>query len=388
MQGEERCHNADFDESHQAALTWPTVDGPRPPADANSRFLVPIDHGDGQNSEKKRNSTGKPLSLLSRIDTGYSRKWSRNVQSQTIEGSSTCESNYEYLGIILTKSAPGHHESQRPSSQLSWHNGVVAASQLNDHSKPHSSSTSSAVPKNLSPSSTESESSSDDEDHMALTSIAIAANDYSNRGRLLSQQFECRSDYQPEDIPSKSLAIRSSPSGLQSDGRPEGTADSPSDLASTTSTATTAKESSEPRRLMKKAHIQPSLLIAEATRKRRQHRGFSFMPGDDFGLPVPPTRPDVQPKESHSRASTPQTATRDGSNERKASNDSFGSQWTANIAPVSGLYPQLTFSVISLARREKKFKTSKARGIQQKRPHCYQGELKPQLFPIAQRLYR
>ena len=222
---------------------------------------------------------------------------------------------------------------------------------------------------------------------MALTSIAIAANDYSNKGRLLSQQFECRSDYQPEDIPSKSSAIRSSPSGLQSDGRPEGTADSPSDLASTTSTATTAKESSEPRRLMKKAHIQPSLPVAEATRKRRQHRGFSFMSGDDFGLLVPPTRPDVQPKESHSRASTPQTATRDGSNERKASNDSFGSQWTANIAPVSGLHPQLTFSVISLARREKKFKASKARGIQQKRPHCYQGELKPQLFPIAQRLY-
>ena len=137
LQGEERCHHADCDESHQAALTWPTVDGPRPPADANSRFIVPIDHGDGQNSEKKRNFAGKLLSLLSRIDTGYSRKWSRNVQSQTIEGSSTCESNYEYLGIMLTKLAPGHHESQRPSSQLSWHNGVVAASQLNDHSRPH-----------------------------------------------------------------------------------------------------------------------------------------------------------------------------------------------------------------------------------------------------------
>ena len=106
LQGEERCHHADFDESHQAALTWPTVDGPRPPADVNSRFLVPIDHGDGQNLEKKRNLAGKLLSLLSRIDTGYSKKWSRNVQSQTIEGSSTCESNYEYLGIMLTKLAP------------------------------------------------------------------------------------------------------------------------------------------------------------------------------------------------------------------------------------------------------------------------------------------
>ena len=196
---------------------------------------------------------------------------------------------------------------------------------------------------------------------MALTSIAIAANDYSNKGRLLSQQFECRNDYQPEDIPSKASAIRSNSGGLQSDGRPEATADSPSDLASTTSTATTAKESSGPRCLMKKAHIQPSLLTAEAIRKRHQHRGFSFMPGDDFGLPVPPTRPDTQPKESHSRASTPQTATRDGSSERKASNDSFGSKWTANIAPVSGPYPQLPNSVVSLANE------NRIRGLQSAR---------------------
>ena len=136
LQAEEQCHRADVDEFHQAALTWSTADSPRPPANANSLSLVPIDHGDGQNSEKKRNSAGKLLALLPRIDTGYSRKWSRNVQSQTIEGSSTSGSNYEYLGVMLTKLAPGHHESQRPSSQLSWHSGVVAASQLKDDSRP------------------------------------------------------------------------------------------------------------------------------------------------------------------------------------------------------------------------------------------------------------
>ena len=183
--------------------------------------------------------------------------------------------------------------------------------------------------------------------------MPCAANDYSNKGRLLSQQFEYRNNYQPEDIPSKASAIRSSSSGLQSDGRPEATADSPSDLACTTSTATIAKESSGPRCLMKKAHIQPSFLTAEAIRKHRQHRSFSFMPGDDFGLPMPPTRPDSQPKESHSRASTPQTAARDGSSERKASNDSFGSQWTVNIAPVLGPYPQLTKSVVSLVNENR-----------------------------------
>ena len=74
LQAEEQCHRADVDEFYQAALTWSTADGPRPPANANSRFLVPIDHGDGQNSEKKRNSAGKLLALLPRIDTGYSRK--------------------------------------------------------------------------------------------------------------------------------------------------------------------------------------------------------------------------------------------------------------------------------------------------------------------------
>ena len=110
------------------------------------------------------------------------------------------------------------------------------------------------------------------------------------------------------------------------------------------------------------------------------------MPGDDFGLPVPPTRPDTQPKESHSRASTPQTATRDGSSERKASNDSFGSQWTVNIAPVSGPYRSLPIQSFHWRTRTE-FKASKARGIQQKRPYCHQGELMPQLFPIVQRLY-
>ena len=362
LQVEQRCHQNDVNEFHQVALTWSTPDATKPAKVVDSRFDVPTGHSDGQILERKQNSNGKLLALLPRIDTGYIRKRPSNVHSQRIKGSSTGESDNECLRDMLIKPAPSQHESHQRSSQLSWHGSAMAASKSNFDSRPHSASLSDTTPNTFSIQSTESESSSDDEDHVALTSIALAANEYSNKGRLLSQQFEYRNDHHPDNSSSKESAIRSSSNGFRMDGDPKTVATTSSDLAHTIPTATAMMKLVGQKRLTKKPHIQPSLLTAEEIRRRRQHRGFSFIPGDDFGLPVRPASPSAQSKGTHSRVSTPLTAVRDESNEWKASNDSMGSPWMMEIAPDLDSHPQLTKPVISLAEREQSSRVFKREG--------------------------
>jgi hypothetical protein len=362
LQAEKRCHQNDVNEFQQVALTWSTLDATKPADIADSRFNVSTGNGDGQILERKQSSNGKLLALLPRIDTGYMRKRPSNVHSQRIEGSSTGESDDKCLRGMLTKPGPSHHESRQRSSQLSWHGSAMAASKSNFDFRPHSASLSDTTPENLSLSSTESESFSDDEDHTALTSIALAANEYSNKGRLLSQQFEYRNDYHLDSPSFKKSAIRCSSNGLQPDGNSKTVATTSSDLAPAIPTATATMKFAGQRRLTKKAHIQPSLLTAEEIRRRRQHRGFSFIPGDDFGLPVRPTSPGAQSKGTHSRISTPLTAVRDESNDWKASNESLGSPWMAEAAPDLDSSPQLTKPVISLAEREQNSRLIKREG--------------------------
>ena len=242
---------------------------------------------------------------------------------------------------------------QRPSSQPSWTGAIKAAFGPNDKSRSHSNSTSGTVPKNLSPSSTESDSSSDDEDHRALTSIALAASDYSNKGRLLSQQFEYRKDPE-EGVPLENSDSRSSSNGLSRNRCPSTAGNSPVSLASAGSAATAIKEPMRSRCTAKEAKFEPGVQTVEALRKRRQHRGFSFMPGDDSGLPRTSNCPVTDPEESRDSSLTPPADIKEKASQRKPSEDSLGSQWTTNIDPVSNPYPMLTNSVVALAEGQQK----------------------------------
>ncbi|KAL2048447.1 hypothetical protein N7G274_000359 [Stereocaulon virgatum] len=343
LQVEQQCHQNDVNEFQQV-VTWSKPDATKVAINADSRFNASTGHGDGQILESKQNPNGKPLALLPRVDTGYIRKRLGNVR---IEGSST---------------ALNHHASHQRSSQFSCHGSATAASESNFDSRPHSGPLSDTTPQDFSPSNTESESSSDDEGHIALTSIALAANEYSNKGRLLSQQFEYRDDYHPDNPSSKKSAVPSSSNGFQPDRSSKPAATTSSDMAPTKPTATATMKLTGPRRLTKKAYVQTGLLTAEETRRRRQHRGFSFIPGDDFGLLMRPTSPGAESQGTHSRTSTPLTPVRDESHDWKASDDSWGGPWMAEFAPDLDSYPQLTKPVISLTEREQKSRVFKREG--------------------------
>ena len=141
--------------------------------------------------------------------------------------------------------------------------------------------TSTTRPINLTVSSTEDDSNSDDDYPVALTSIAVAAADYSNKGRFHKQQFEYRNDWQSNVALSEPSDNQSNSTGAQKGEGLSPTATMPPASTSITTGLPVSNEASGLRRLRKESLEDPGHLLDEMRLKRIHRREFSFLPGDD-----------------------------------------------------------------------------------------------------------
>ena len=195
--------------------------------------------------------------------------------------------------------------------------------------------TSSARPRDFTASSTEGDSTSDEEYPVALTSVAVAAVDYSNTGRLHNQRFEYRNDWQSDVALSAPLDYRCNSTGAQ-----KRKFSSPMAIMAPESTAITAglpgfNEANGLRRLSKEPLEDPSRLLDEMRLKRVHRREFSFLPGDDSRnghLKSLMSKPNPSPD----RASTRLADRKEGKSER-------------DVSAKAGPRPQLAKAIVPLS---------------------------------------
>ena len=141
--------------------------------------------------------------------------------------------------------------------------------------------TSSARPGDFTVSSTEGDSTPDEEYPVALTSIAVAAVDYSNKGRFHKQQFEYRNDWQSDVALSAPSDSRCNSTGAQKREGSSPMAIMPPESAAITTGLPGSNEANGLRRLRKEPLEDPIHLLDEMRLKRVHRREFSFLPGDD-----------------------------------------------------------------------------------------------------------
>ncbi len=202
-------------------------------------------------------------------------------------------------------------------------------------------------------SSTEGDSVSDEDYPVALTSIAVAAADYSNKGRFHKQQFEYYSDRQSNIALSEPSDNQSSSTGVQKDESSSPRANMPPESTSITTRLPDSNKASGLRRLRKGPLEDPDHRLDEMKLKRVHRRGFSFLPGDDAGKGHSNSLVSKS-KPSPDRASTHLADSKEGRSEQdvsaKAASDS---RRAMGIASAPAPYPQLAKAVVSLAEEEK-----------------------------------
>ena len=202
-----------------------------------------------------------------------------------------------------------------------------------------SSPTSTTRPRDFTVPSTEGDSTSDEDYPVALTSIAVAAADYSNKGRFHKQQFEYHNDWQ-------SNVSLSEPSDNQcnSAGAQKGEGSSPMAIMPPESTSITtglpgSSEASGSRRLRKEPLEEPGHLLDEMRLKRIHRREFSFLPGDD-SRNGHSKRLLSKPKSSPDRASTRLADRKEGESEQ-------------DVPAKAGPRPQLAKANVPLTEEDK-----------------------------------
>ena len=140
---------------------------------------------------------------------------------------------------------------------------------------------STARPRDLTISSTEDNSTSDEDYPVALTSIAVAAADYSNKGRLHKQQFEHRNEWQSNFALAEPSDNQCNSAGAQEVEGSSPMATMPPESASITAGLPGSNEASRLRVLRTEPLEDPDHLLDEMRLKRIHRREFSFLPGDD-----------------------------------------------------------------------------------------------------------
>ena len=168
--------------------------------------------------------------------------------------------------------ADGYLDSKQPEgAQPSTHQNSVLPS-------PPTPITSS---QRLSALNTDGESFSDEEHPMALTSIALAATDYSNKGRLHAQECEPRNDWQPKDVAPKTSDNRSSVHGAHRNVSSSIISKMPSESLAVVNSLTTSINHKVPMRLTKRNIIEDSYQSEGMRLERHHRRELSFLLGDD-----------------------------------------------------------------------------------------------------------
>ena len=208
----------------------------------------------------------------------------------------------------------------------------------NHNFTPPSPPTSTTRPRDFTVSSTEGDSTSDEDYPVALTSIAVAAADYSNKGRFHKQQFEYRNDWQ-------SNVTLSEPSDNQcnSIGAQKGEGSSPMAIIPPESTSITTKSpgyntASGLRRPRQEPLDEPGHPLDEVRLKSIHRREFSFLPGDDSRNGHSKSLVS-KPKSSPDRAYTRLADRKEGKSEQ-------------DVSAKAGPCPQLDKAIVSLTEEE------------------------------------
>ena len=202
-------------------------------------------------------------------------------------------------------------------------------------------------------SSIEGDQVSDEDYPGALTSIAVAAAEYSNKGRFHTQQFEYRNDWQSNAALSEPSDNRSSSTGARKDECSSTIAIVPPEPTTITTTLPDSSKARGLRRLRKGPQEDPGRLLDEVRLKRVHRRGFSFSPGDDTGEGHSKGLVSKS-KSSPDRASTPLADNKEGKPKQdvsaKAASDS---RRAMGNAPAPRPYPQFAKAVVSLTEEGK-----------------------------------
>ena len=188
-------------------------------------------------------------------------------------------------------------------------------------------------------SSTEDDSNSDDHYPVALTSIAVAAADYSNKGRFHKQQFEYRNDWRSNIALSEPSDNQCNSNGAQKAEGSSLMAIMPPASRSITTGLPGSNEASRLRQLRKEPLKDPGHLLDEMGLKRIHRREFSFLPGDDSRNGHSKSLVS-RPKPSPDRASTRLADRKEGKSEQ-------------DILAKARPCPQLAMAVVLLNEGEK-----------------------------------
>ena len=140
---------------------------------------------------------------------------------------------------------------------------------------------STARPRDFTISSTEDNSTSDEDYPVALTSIAVAAADYSNKGRLHKQQFEHRNEWQSNFALAEPSDNQCNSAGAQEVEGSSPMATMPPESTSITAGLPGSNGASRLKVLRKEPLEDPDHLLDEMRLKRIHRREFSSLPGDD-----------------------------------------------------------------------------------------------------------
>lgn len=198
---------------------------------------------------------------------------------------------------------------------------------------------SSTRPRDFTVSSTEGDSTSGEDYPVALTSIAVAAVDYSNKGRFHKQQFEYRNDWQSNIALTAPSDNQCSSTGAQKREGSSPTAIMPPESTAIATGLPSSNEASGLRRLRKETLEDPSHSLDEMRLKRIRRREFSFLPGDDSRnehLKSLVSKPNPSPD----RASTRLTDRKEVESEQV-------------VSAKAGPHPQLAKAIVPLTEEDK-----------------------------------
>ena len=196
--------------------------------------------------------------------------------------------------------------------------------------------------------STEGDSTSDEDYPVALTSIAVAAADYSNKGRLHKQQFEYRNEWQSNFALSEGSDNQCNSARAQ---EVEGSSQLETMPPESTFITTGLPGSSKASRLMvrrKEPLEDPNHLLDEMRLKRIHRREFSFLPGDDFRNGHSKSIVS-KPKPSPDRASTRLVDKKEEKSEQ-------------GVSAKAGPHPQLAKAIVPLTEEDKTRKLPQREG--------------------------
>ena len=197
---------------------------------------------------------------------------------------------------------------------------------------------SSAIPRDLTVSSTEGDSTSEEDLPVALTSIAVAAVDYSSKGRFHEQQFEFRNDSQSNVALSPPSDSQCDSTGAQKREDSSRMAIVPPQSTAVTTRLAGSNDVSGLRQLRKKPAEDTGHPLDEMRLKRIHRREFSFLPGDDARKGHSNSFVS-KPNPSPDRASTRLADRKEGNSEQ-------------DISANAGTRPQLVKGIVSMTEED------------------------------------